>query len=692
MNVNPSDYYFQEYGDLTEMPLSVLQLDPADRAVIRIADERDAVQKKTFTKWVNKHLLKAGRRVIDLFEDLKDGHNLISLLEVLAKDTLPRERGKMRFHKIQNVQIALEYLRRKGIRLVNIRSDEIVDGNPKLTLGLIWTIILHFQISDVVVPGQPEDITAKDALLLWSRRTVEGYPGVKIKDFSSSWRDGKAFLAILHRNRPDIVDFRRVRTSTARQNLEMAFNIAEKEFGVTRLLDPEDVDVEHPDEKSVITYVSSLYDVFPEVPSVEQTLRDNERQIKIEEYRDMATSLLNWLRDATAIVSDRNFPVTLVEMKKLLVESNTFKIEDIPPRLDMKQKLLRLHDEIQGYGSHMAIPEELQPEHINRLWTRFNLAQQERDNHLHSEVIRLERLQRLAEKIHKEAKHCEESLDEIGRKIGEEQGRVEVLHPMEAKRNCDALERSIRSVEDTVRSTFRDVQALQDGRFPTADQLYRRVSALQSRVSQLRTQLFSEVIQKLLSKSYVEEGITVTRRKEVVTEIRMIDTNPAFKHVQECLNWIEAKQKSIEDGDYGGDVHTVQSNIDQHRMEHQQVLGFRKEIDKCISDQRTLSAEEQKLYTEWLSKVEVAFSLLTNTSSRRLKCLESLLDFIQLATQELIWLNQKEENEISRDWSSPEQDYQVTNELFQVGNIRERERVCVCVLCVCVCVCVWFIR
>nr|KAG5713981.1 hypothetical protein BaRGS_020309 [Batillaria attramentaria] len=51
----------------------------------------------------------------------------------------------MRFHKIQNVQIALDFLRLKGIRLVNIRSDEIVDGNPKLTLGLVWTIILHFQ-------------------------------------------------------------------------------------------------------------------------------------------------------------------------------------------------------------------------------------------------------------------------------------------------------------------------------------------------------------------------------------------------------------------------------------------------------------------------------------------------------------------------------------------------------------------
>ncbi|GFO21149.1 plectin-1 [Plakobranchus ocellatus] len=116
-----------------------------EQARMRDTDERDAVQKKTFTKWVNKHLLKAGRRILDLYEDLRDGHNLISLLEVLAHDILPRERGHMRFHKIQNVQIALDFLRVKGIKIVNIRSDEIVDGNPKLTLGLIWTIILHFQ-------------------------------------------------------------------------------------------------------------------------------------------------------------------------------------------------------------------------------------------------------------------------------------------------------------------------------------------------------------------------------------------------------------------------------------------------------------------------------------------------------------------------------------------------------------------
>lgn len=56
----------------------------------------------------------------------------------------------MRFHAIQNVETALRFLRYKEIKLVNIRGEDIVDGNPKLTLGLIWTIILHFQVGKVL--------------------------------------------------------------------------------------------------------------------------------------------------------------------------------------------------------------------------------------------------------------------------------------------------------------------------------------------------------------------------------------------------------------------------------------------------------------------------------------------------------------------------------------------------------------
>lgn len=72
-----------------DFSLSMLQLDFVDRIVHRVADKRDSIQKKTFTKWINKYLAAInGRKINDLFYDLRDGTNLIALLEVLTKTTL----------------------------------------------------------------------------------------------------------------------------------------------------------------------------------------------------------------------------------------------------------------------------------------------------------------------------------------------------------------------------------------------------------------------------------------------------------------------------------------------------------------------------------------------------------------------------------------------------------------------------
>lgn len=75
-------------------------------------------------------------------------HELLLTRSLSLFNQQPREKGNMRFHMLQNAQTALDFLRYKKIKLVNIRAEDIVDGNPKLTLGLIWTIILHFQVSN----------------------------------------------------------------------------------------------------------------------------------------------------------------------------------------------------------------------------------------------------------------------------------------------------------------------------------------------------------------------------------------------------------------------------------------------------------------------------------------------------------------------------------------------------------------
>ena len=87
-----SNKLFQDFNDenwILEKPISVFALDPADRRVLKVADQRDAVQKKTFTKWINFHLSRReGLHVDDLFLDLRDGHLLLSLLEIFTNQIL----------------------------------------------------------------------------------------------------------------------------------------------------------------------------------------------------------------------------------------------------------------------------------------------------------------------------------------------------------------------------------------------------------------------------------------------------------------------------------------------------------------------------------------------------------------------------------------------------------------------------
>uniref|UniRef100_A0A670Z8B7 Actinin alpha 4 n=1 Tax=Pseudonaja textilis TaxID=8673 RepID=A0A670Z8B7_PSETE len=112
-------------------------------------------QRKTFTAWCNSHLRKAGTQIENIDEDFRDGLKLMLLLEVISGERLPKpERGKMRVHKINNVNKALDFIASKGVKLVSIGAEEIVDGNAKMTLGMIWTIILRFAIQDISVEGK----------------------------------------------------------------------------------------------------------------------------------------------------------------------------------------------------------------------------------------------------------------------------------------------------------------------------------------------------------------------------------------------------------------------------------------------------------------------------------------------------------------------------------------------------------
>uniref|UniRef100_A0A8D2LLW6 Dystrophin n=1 Tax=Varanus komodoensis TaxID=61221 RepID=A0A8D2LLW6_VARKO len=235
--------------------------------------EREDVQKKTFTKWVNAQLAKFGTHPIeDLFNDFRDGRRLLELLEGFTGQKLGKEKGSTRVHALNNVNKALQVLQKNNVDLVNIGSSDIVDGNHKLTLGLIWSIILHWQVKDVMknIMAGLQQTNSEKILLSWVRQSTQHYPQVNVINFTNSWSDGLAFNALIHSHRPDLFDWDNVvRQQSPVQRLDHAFNVAKRDLGIEKLLDPEDVATAYPDKKSILMYVTSLFQVLPQQVTLE---------------------------------------------------------------------------------------------------------------------------------------------------------------------------------------------------------------------------------------------------------------------------------------------------------------------------------------------------------------------------------------------------------------------------------------
>ncbi|NXA86826.1 MACF1 factor, partial [Melanocharis versteri] len=529
------------------------------------------------------------------------------------------------------------------------------------------------QISDIYISGELGDMSAKEKLLLWTQKVTAGYIGVKCTNFSSCWSDGKMFNALIHRYRPDLVDMERVQIQSNRENLEQAFEIAER-LGVTRLLDAEDVDVPSPDEKSVITYVSSIYDAFPKVPEGGEGISAIEVDSRWLEYQTRVESLISWIKQHTILMSDKSFPQNPVELKALYNQYIHFKETEIPAKEQEKGQIEELYKLLEVWieFGRIKLPQGYHPNDVEEEWGKLIIEMLEREKLLRPAVERLELLLQIANKIQNGALSCEEKLTLAKNTLQADAAHLESGQPVQYESDVVVY---LQECEGLIRQLQVDVQILRDENYYQLEELVFRIMRLQDELVTLRlecTNLYRKghfstlelVPTSTLSTTHLKgepltKGLHTSsaswfRKPMTRTELVAISSSEdegSLRFVYELLAWVEEMQMRLERAEWGTDLPSVESQLETQRHIHASVEDLGSSVKEARMYEGKMSPNFRASYTETLGKLETQYCKLMETSSFRLRHLQSLHGFVCRATAELIWLNEKEEEELAYDWS-----------------------------------------
>ncbi|XP_049644998.1 alpha-actinin-2 isoform X2 [Suncus etruscus] len=547
-------------------------------------------QRKTFTAWCNSHLRKAGTQIENIEEDFRNGLKLMLLLEVISGERLPKpDRGKMRFHKIANVNKALDYIASKGVKLVSIGAEEIVDGNVKMTLGMIWTIILRFAIQDISV----EETSAKEGLLLWCQRKTAPYRNVNIQNFHTSWKDGLGLCALIHRHRPDLIDYSKLNKDDPVGNINLAMEIAEKHLDIPKMLDAEDiVNTPKPDERAIMTYVSCFYHAFAGAEQAETAANrickvlavNQENERLMEEYERLASELLEWIRRTIPWLENRTPEKTMQAMQKKLEDFRDYRRKHKPPKVQEKCQLeinfntLQTKLRISNRPAFMPSEGKMVSD-IAGAWQRLEQAEKGYEEWLLNEIRRLERLEHLAEKFRQKASTHETwayGKEQILLQKDYESASLTEIRAL--LRKHEAFESDLAAHQDRVEQIAAIAQELNELDYHDAVNVNDRCQKICDQWDRLGT-------------------LTQKRREALERTEKLLETIDQLhlefaKRAAPFNNWMEGAMEDLQDMFIVHSIEEIQSLITAHEQfkatlpeadgERQSIMAIQNEVEKVI--------------------------------------------------------------------------------------------------------------
>ncbi|CAL8090883.1 unnamed protein product [Orchesella dallaii] len=605
-----------------------------------LQEERLHIQKKTFTKWMNSFLVKARMEVEDLFTDLADGKKLLKLLEIISGEKLGKpNNGRMRVHKIENVNKSLAFLHTK-VRLESIGAEDIVDGNPRLILGLIWTIILRFQIQEIEIDVDEENESsekksAKDALLLWCQRKTKGYQNVNIQDFTGSWRSGLGFNALIHAHRPDLLEFDKLVPNRHIDNLNNAFDVAERGLGIPRLLDAEDIDTAKPDEKSVLTYVASYYHTFAQMYNKDKSGRRIANIIsQIKEADDLkykyeldGKKLLAWIRATIKELNSREFPNNLEGVQKLLQKFKEHIADHKPPKYNEKSEIeanyFIINTRLKELNQHVYTPPEgLLVHDIERAWEELEKSEYLRELALREEVIRQTNLEQLAIRFDKKSMLREGYLKDMIQVLSDPRYGINLAQVEATLKKHEAISADILAREQRCEQLVTMAEYLDKEKYHDCV----RVSARAGEI----TRTWGELISLLDT-----HKINLEKFSMLMQMIRDIDS---------ILVNIQDLQEIFSSHDVGVHLIGVEDLLQKHSLVESQISSMGDQIKRIGKQATNYAGKELATIEPKIKLMNTEYGNLVKSSKERRNKLEdskAFFQFVQDCEEEDAWVNEK---------------------------------------------------
>jgi len=227
------------------------------------------------------------------------------------------------------------------VKKVHVSAEDIVDHKENQVLALIFQIIIRYLKFEEDEEGKQLDV--RDALTLWLNNKTAGHGGFKITDFTHSFHNGMAFLALIHKMRPNLVNYDALVAEDKVTNLELALTLAEKYLGIEKYVTS--ADILKLNEISMIVYLSDWYHGIFLLQKQDIAARRIGKLVIVTELHDkmradylaQSSALLAWLKAKIDTLNKHQFDDTMAGIKHLLEAFYAYKKNEKVAQINAQQ-------------------------------------------------------------------------------------------------------------------------------------------------------------------------------------------------------------------------------------------------------------------------------------------------------------------------------------------------------------------